>query len=161
MKKRDKQIDEVKELEAKVAELTAGWQRTQADFMNYKKQAAEDRAKLIESACSALIYDILPVLDHFQLAARHLPKDLENNDWAIGIKHIEKQFETILSENGLTKIETVGKQFDPHLHEAVEEVESDEPEGTIAEETLAGYAFNGSVLRAAKVKVVKNIPPKS
>lgn len=163
MKKNLKNRDglKIQEFEAKVAELTAGWQRTQADFLNYKKQTMEDRTKLIAGAASDIAYSLLPVLDHFQLAAKHLPKDLEDNDWAIGIKHIEKQLETILFENGLVKIESTGKEFNPHLHEAVEEVHSDKPDGIITEEILSGYEFNGSVLRPAKVKVSKNIPLKN
>ncbi|OIN88964.1 nucleotide exchange factor GrpE [Candidatus Berkelbacteria bacterium CG1_02_42_45] len=146
---------ERKELEAKIAELTAGWQRTQADFLNFKKQAANDRLRLIKSANSDLVHQLLTVLDHFQLAARHIPKDLENHNWAQGIRQIERQFEKILADNGLEHIESVGQQFNPELHEAVEEVESEKPEGEIVEEILAGYKFADSVLRPAKVKVSK------
>lgn len=158
MKKNPKTRDSLKiqELEAKVAELTAGWQRTQADFLNYKKQSTEDRTKLIAGAASDIAYSLLPVLDHFQLAAKHLPKDLEDNDWAIGIQHIEKQLETILSESGLERIAAVDVEFDPNIHEAVEEIESDKPSGTIVDEILSGYKFNGKVLRPAKVKVSRN-----
>jgi molecular chaperone GrpE len=157
-KKLDKKEQQIKELEEKIADLTSGWQRTQADFVNYKKQSADERAKLIASASSDLIYDFLPVLDHFQLAAKHLPTDLEKNDWAIGIQHIEKQLEMILSENGLERIAAVGIEFDPNIHEAIEEIESDEADGIIVEEILSGYKFNDKVLRPAKVKVSKNPP---
>jgi molecular chaperone GrpE len=148
-------ISKIKKLEQQIAELTAGWQRTQADFVNYKKQASEDRLKLIESANTDLIYSLLPVLDNFKLAANHAPKDLENNDWAMGIKQIERQLELILESEGLTKISALGEHFNPELHEAVEEVDSDKEEGTIAAEILPGYKFNGQVLRPAKVKVAK------
>ncbi|MCX6810767.1 MAG: nucleotide exchange factor GrpE, partial [Candidatus Berkelbacteria bacterium] len=76
-------------------------------------------------------------------------------NWAIGIKQIEKQFENILFENGLERIESVGQEFNPELHEAIEEIESDKPSGIIVEEILSGYKFAGSVLRPAKVKVAK------
>lgn len=145
----------IQELEQKITELTAGWQRTQADFVNYKKQSADERIKLIKSAGADIVDQLLPVLDHFQLAAKHLPKELENDNWAQGIKQIEKQFENILSENGLERIESVGIEFDPELHEAVEEVESEESPGTVVEEILSGYKFAGEVLRPAKVKVAK------
>lgn len=156
VKKQGKTDSKILELEEKIADLTAGWQRTQADFVNYKKQSADERVKLIASASSDLIYDLLPVLDHFQLAAKHLPTDLEKNDWAIGIQHIEKQLETILSENGLERIPSFDSEFDPNIHEAVEEIESDKPSGTIVDEILSGYKFNGKVLRPAKVKVSRN-----
>ena len=152
-----KKIDnkKIKELESKIAELTSGWQRTQADFLNFKKQAADERLKLISSAGADIVEQLLPVLDHFQLAAKHLPKELETDNWAQGIKQIEKQFENILSENGLARIDSVGQEFNPQIHEAVEEIESDKPAGTVVEEILSGYRYAGEVLRPAKVKVAK------
>lgn len=151
-----KKIDpKISELEQKVGELTAGWQRTQADFMNYKKQAAEEKAKYCRVANANLVYELLPVLDNFQLAAKHIPEDLKENNWAQGIKQIEKQFEDILLSVGLEKIETVGTQFDPMLHEAIEHIESNRPEDEIVGEILAGYRFDGDILRPARVKVSK------
>lgn len=152
-----KKIDnkKIKELESKIAELTSGWQRTQADFLNYKKQAANERLKLISSAGADIVEQLLPVLDHFQLAAKHLPKELETDNWAQGIKQIEKQFENILFDNGLERIESIDQEFNPQIHEAVEEIESDKPAGTVVEEILSGYRYAGEVLRPAKVKVAK------
>ena len=149
------QRKQIKELTSKVADLTAGWQRTQADFINFKKQTADERLKLIKTAGADIVDQLLPVLDHFQLAAKHLPKDLENNNWAQGIKQIEKQFENILFENGLERIESVGIEFNPELHEAIEEVKSKEKPGIIVEEILSGYKFGGETIRPAKVKVAK------
>lgn len=143
------------ELEEKITELTSGWQRTQADFLNFKKQSADERIRLIESAGSDIVEQLLPVLDHFQLAAKHLPDELKDNNWAIGIKQIEKQFENILFENKLERIESVGREFNPEFHEAIEEVDSDQPSGIITEEILSGYKFAGKVIRPAKVKVAK------
>ena len=155
MKKEEKYQEKISELEEKVAELTAGWQRTQADFINYKKQVADDRASLIKSANTDLIEELLPVLDNFALAAKHLPENLANDNWARGIQQVEKQFESILADNDLKKIDSLGLQFDPELHEAIEEVESDKESGTIVEEIIAGYRYNDAVLRPAKVKVAK------
>ena len=126
-----------------------------SDFLNFKKQSADERIKLIASAGADIVDQLLPVLDHFQLAARHLPKDLESDNWAIGIKQIEKQFENILFENGLERIESVGHHFNPEFHEAVEEIQSNRESGTIIEEVLSGYKFAGVVLRPAKVKVAE------
>ena len=152
-----KKIDnkKIKELESKIAELTSGWQRTQADFLNYKKQAADERLKLISSAGADIALQLLPVLDHFQLAAKHLPKELETDNWTQGIKQIEKQFENILFDNGLERIESIDQEFNPQIHEAVEEIESEKPAGTVVEEILSGYRYAGEVLRPAKVKVAK------
>jgi len=145
----------LKELEAKIAELTSGWQRTQADFVNYKKQSSEERNSLISSANSDLIYNILPVLDNFKLAADHMPAELAENNWAQGIKQVERQLESILLNEGLKRIESVGLQFDPNLHEAIEHIESDKSENEILEEVLPGYILNEKVLRPATVKVSK------
>ena len=159
MKKEDKktakqtEAPEISENEQKLGELTLGWQRCQADFANYRRQAEEDRKKLLRLANADLLHEILPVLDNFQLAAKHVPAELENNNWAQGVKQIEKQLETILESEGLTRIETVGTEFNPHLHEAIEHVESDQPEGIITDEISAGYKFGEEVLRPARVKV--------
>lgn len=157
-----KDNDELKanltETEKKIAELTAGWQRTQADFLNHKKQTEQDRARLIKSANTNLLEAILPVLDNFALATKHFPPGLELNIWAQGIKHIEKQLENILTNEGLTRIATVGQIFDPEFHEAIERIPADQPEGEIIEEVSPGYKFDNIVLRPAQVKVsqVKN-----
>ncbi len=155
MKKEEKYQEKISELEAKVAELTAGWQRTQADFINYKKQVAEDKANLIKCANSDLIEQLLPVLDNFALAAKHLPDNLTNNNWAQGVQQVEKQFESILLQNGLERISTNNCKFDPELHEAIEEVESDKESGIIVDEISAGYIYYNIVIRPAKVKVAK------
>lgn len=152
---KNKESKKIKELEDRVSELTAGWQRTQADFLNFKKQVADERLKLITGAGADIVEQLLPVLDHFQLATKHLSKELETDNWVQGIKQIEKQFENILFENGLERIKSIGQEFDPQLHEAVEEVESEKQTGIIVEERLSGYKYAGEVLRAAKVKVAK------
>lgn len=144
-----------KELEEKLADLTSGWQRTQADFINYKKQVNDERSKFCKTANANLVYELLPVLDNFQLAAKHVPENLAGDNWVQGIKQIERQFEDILFSVGLERIESVGQEFDPTVHEAVEHVDSEEPEDKIVEEILAGYKFDSDVLRPAKVKVSK------
>lgn len=155
--KNNDQLDiDISELQQKIGELTTGWQRTQADFLNFKKQTAEDRLKLIKSANEDLLLELLPILDNFQLASQHLPEDLASNNWAIGIKQIEKQFESVLFGQGLERIDSIGKEFDPYLHEAIEKIDSDQPENTILEEILSGYKINNTVIRPAKVKVSNN-----
>ena len=100
-----------------------------------------------------ILLEILPVLDNFQLAARHVPLELEKNNWTQGIKQIEKQFEAILISTGLEKIPTVGQQFDHNHHEAIESIACEQPEGEIIEEIQAGYKIDNNVIRPAKVKV--------
>lgn len=151
----DKQIsnEELVALEQKVGELTAGWQRTQADFQNFRRQTEEDRKKLIRMANIEFLSNILPVLDNFQLAAKHVPAELESNNWVIGVKQIEKQLESILADSGLEKIATTGMQFDPNFHESIESIASDKPENEIVEEITAGYKFGDVVIRPSRVKI--------
>lgn len=158
MKKDTNKNKENGDLSQKILELTTGWQRTQADFVNYKKQVAEEKIKLIKTANIDLISELLPVLDNFQLAAHHLPNELKNNNWAKGIEQIEKQFETILAEKGLEKIVSLGRTFDPNIHEAVAEQASDDEDGIIIEEILSGYRCEGLLIRPAKVVVSKSEP---
>ncbi len=155
MKKDSKNSAQILELQQQIEELKTGWQRTQADFVNYKKQAADDRVRFLKLANADLITELLPVLDNFGLAARHLPENLQNDNWAQGVQQIEKQFENILIESGLTRIESLGQEFNPEFHEAVEEVESDEKPGMVVEEISAGYIYDNIVLRPARVKVAK------
>ncbi len=153
-KKKTTQKNEVNNgLEEKILELTTGWQRTQADFTNFRRQTELDRQKLAEMTKADVLLEILPVLDNFQLAAKHLPAELENNNWAQGVRQIEKQFESILASTGLEKIPAVGQQFDHNIHEAIESVASEQPVGEIIEEIQTGYQINDNIIRPAKVKV--------
>jgi molecular chaperone GrpE len=141
------------ELETKIDELTRGWQRTQADFVNFRKRTEEDRQKLRSSSQIDVILSILPVVDNFRLSTQHLPKELENNNWAEGIQHIERQLEQILTDLGVERIEALGEHFNPAVHEAIETVASDQPEGMIVEESSVGYKLGDQVIRASRVKV--------
>ena len=141
------------ELEQKVAELTAGWQRTQADFVNFRKRVEEDKSRNAKNAKIDFILSILPVLDNFRLSTQHLPEELKDNNWAQGIQHIERQLEQILSDEGVEKIEAVGQDFDPSVHEALESVASDCPADQVVEEVQVGYRLGDIIIRPSKVKV--------
>lgn len=135
--------------------------RLQADFENYKKRTQIEKEAYSRYANTDLILQILPVLDNFQLAIKHLPEKLKEDPWVLGVKHIETQLEQILLSEGLTKIPTTNEKFDPNIHEAVEEVESEKPPGTITHETQTGYQLNGKIIRHSKVKVSREKEVKS
>jgi len=116
---------------------------------------ADERLRTIKLANADLIAELLPVLDNFQLAAKHLPENLVNDNWALGVQQIEKQFESILMDSGLERIEALDQKFNPEFHEAIEEVESESESGTIVEELSSGYTYDNIVLRPSKVKVAK------
>ena len=148
--KKDKKI---KELEKKIKELEEGWKRTQADFENYRKRTEAERAEVLEMMKADFLAKITPVLDNFRRALAHSP----NDNFAKGIKHIEKQLEDILLSEGLEKIPAeVGTRFDCNLHEAIScEPNKKIPADHLIAETESGWQFNGRVIKPAKVRVSK------
>jgi molecular chaperone GrpE len=86
---------------------------------------------------------------------KHVPPDIEKNQWVSGIRSIRQQLDGILKQIGVAEITTVNIPFDMHSHEAVLEVESDGPEGEIAQELQKGYSLHDKILRPAKVSVTK------
>jgi molecular chaperone GrpE len=141
-----------KELEAKIQELTGALKRERADAINIRRRHEEQIAGLKDTVKAQVVKDLLPVIDNFERALSHGPSDLKNNEYVKGVEAIVKQFEKTLEEIGVKKIETVGKPFDPHLHEAVS-VEGEGGEERISEELQAGYVLGDEVIRHAIVKV--------
>lgn len=138
-------------------EYLNGWQRTKADFENYKKRQAKIFSELDQMANQNLILEILPILDAFKSAGQHLPEELKNSEWAKGILQIKSQLESLLKENGLEGIKSVGEIFNPNLHEAVEKVElKNKKENEIIEEIQKGYLLNKQRIRTAKVKIASS-----
>jgi len=156
MKKIKKTTEE--DLQAEFDELKSLLQRTQADFVNYRRRNEEDKATFVRLATSDIVEQLLPVMDNFALAAKHVPKELEGNSWVQGIQAVEKQFEQILLTNGLERVETEGKPFDPNLHEAVGEMhQKDAVPGAVISEEAPGYTLGGKLIRPAKVIVNKTV----
>ncbi|MDO8556424.1 MAG: nucleotide exchange factor GrpE [Nanoarchaeota archaeon] len=118
-------------------------QRLQAEFDNYRKRLEKEKQELVISANASLMYQLLSVLDHFELSLKH------NNDE--GIMLIYQELQKILEKKGLKAIEAKGV-FNPKVHEAVMKVEG-EQDGMILEELQRGYWLNDKLLRASKVKV--------
>ena len=105
-------------------EYLDGWKRCQADFENYKKRQAESQKDLIRYSTQNIVLQILPVIDNFHASTDHIPEDQKTNSWVVGIMHIQKQLETVLTDNGVEEISVkVGDSFDPAMHEAIEDME--------------------------------------
>jgi len=134
-------------------EQLRGWQRTQADFVNYRRRTEQERADLIRSAEASLIHDVLPILDDLERAMVSLPADLRGLTWVDGILLIERKLAAILDQHGLKPIEALGTEFDPNEHEAV--LRDGEPgEATmVTAELQRGYRLHDRVLRPTLVKV--------
>jgi len=144
-----------KKSESELVELQHLAKRIQADFDNYRNRVQKEKEEFSQFATNDLVIRLLPTLDHFKLALKHLPKELAENDWVKGIWHIERQLEQTLADEGLSEIETVDQKFDHELHEAVGEVKSAKPPGTIVEEVQKGYKLGNRILRPAKVKIAE------
>ena len=152
-KKHDQQIPDAEALMQQVAELTDALQRERADAMNVRRRAEEEKSKLGVFYKALVVRELLPVIDNFERALKHVPKELEANDYIKGIQGVIKQFEDTLAKLGVERIKTVGEHFNPELHEAVSMEEGDGEQEVVSDELQSGYIMQGEVLRHAMVKV--------
>lgn len=162
--KRDNLDNQTLKLEKEIKELKAGWQRTQADFENYKKRVEAEKLENFAYAKAEFMTKIAPVLDNFEYAFAHIKKDpsrigrrAEADTPEIeGFLQIKKQLEDILVEEGLEKIPSQsGTRFDPALYEAISYEKNDLPADTIIETCESGWKFGERVIKPAKVRVSK------
>ncbi|RJR31663.1 nucleotide exchange factor GrpE [Candidatus Parcubacteria bacterium] len=153
---KDDTLRQLEECRKKSEEYLNGWKRAKADYINYKKEKEKEFIDLVKFANAGLILELLPILNNFKEARKHLPKELENSEWVKGVFSIKRQLKDMLKNLGIEEIRTVGEKFDPAMHEAVaEEVKEGIPAGQIIEEVKPGYKLHEKVIQAAKVKVAK------
>ena len=143
----------LEDCQKKSGEYLAGWQRSQADFLNYKKEEAARIKELLKYVSEDMVLEILPILDNFEKAEKDIPQD-KKDEYLKGILQIKIQLQDFLKKYGVEEIESLGQKFDPNFHEAVEEAMGGES-GIIVEEVKKGYKLNSKVIRPAKVKVNK------
>lgn len=141
------------DLQLQIAELTEALQRERADVTNVRRQHEEQIGGLKDMVKANIVRQLLPVIDNFERSLKHVPKDLQGNDYVKGVQGIVKQFEDTLTGMGVERIKTVGEMFDPVLHEAVSMEEGDGTEEVVSEELLAGYKISNEIIRHATVKV--------
>ncbi len=148
------------ELEAarrEAGELRAAWQRSAADFQNYRRRSEQEREATLGLASESLIRKLLAVVDDFDRALEAMPADLAQTAWVEGLWLVERKLRALLESEGVTPIESVGKLFDPREHEAVVHQETtDAPDGTVIAELQRGYRLRDRVLRPALVAVANN-----
>lgn len=150
--------EELRNLQKEVMEYKDKYLRLLADSENARKRLQKEREELIRYAVENLIVDFLHPLDNLENALR-FAQDMsdEVRNWAFGFQMILAQFKDVLAQNNVSAIDSQGKPFDPHLHEAVEMIESDtQPPGTIIEECVRGYKLGDRMIRPARVKVAKS-----
>lgn len=147
---------ELAETQAKTNEYLDGWQRSRAEFANYKKRIERDQADTYQRAAGAVIKRFLEVLDDLDLALKNRPKEGEGADWSNGIELIYRKLLTILENEGVKPMKLLGEPFDPNLHEAISMEPSESvPSGHISEVLKNGYTLGDKVLRPALVRVAQ------
>lgn len=133
-----------------------GWQRARADFLNYKKDQGRVMDEFRNFAHAQLLEKILSVFDNLSRACDSLPESLKDDVWAKGVINVRRQFESLLFEQGIEEIKiTTGDKFDPAYHEAIGEIEGEGQSGAVAEISQKGYILHGTVIRPARVKIIK------
>jgi molecular chaperone GrpE len=142
--------------QAKTAEYLEGWQRSRAEFANYKRRVEKEQAETYQNAAARIIARYLDVLDDFDRAMADRPTEGEAAKWAEGINLIYRKLQNILESEGVTRIEAEGKEFDPTWHEAVTHEESDShAPGHIIAVLRQGYKLGDRVIRPALVRVAR------
>jgi molecular chaperone GrpE len=150
----DELITRLQTAEEESAKNLDGWQRAQAEFVNFRKRVERDQGRMYEEAAGRVIKRFLPAIDDFDRALQNRPVEGEAGEWANGMELIYRKLQTILESEGVTAMEVEGEMFDPNLHEAISQTESPEHEsGQIIEVIQKGYMIGDRVLRAALVRV--------
>jgi molecular chaperone GrpE len=152
--------EQIARLQAEKDELWQTLIRRQADFENARKRIERERHEGSRRAVARLLEELLPVLDAFERAlAAH--DDPAYEDYRKGFELIYKQLWEAAARQGLERIEAEGKPFDPHIHQAIERVETEEhPDGTVLEVLQPGYKLGDKLLRPAIVRVAVHPPAK-
>lgn len=146
-------IQRLEEAEAKVAEHREGWQRAQAEFVNYKNRVTRDYDMMRANMKGDIVQKILPVLDDLELALANRPAE---DAWAGGVELIARKFQSILESEGVKRIEAEGQPFDPNFHEAIShEPNADVPSEHVIAVVRNGYVIGERVIRPALVRVAQ------
>ncbi len=160
MKEEDKEVEELKskleECVKEKEEYLSGWKRSRADFVNYKNEEAERIIRAVEYREEEILSEIIMIADNFADAEKEVPEDrIKNDEFITGFLRIKDRLNDLIKKMGLEEIESLGKEFDPNFHEAVELTEAPGESGMVIEEISKGYKRNGRVVRPSKVKVIK------
>lgn len=149
-------VDPLEEAKAEAARLKDQLLRTAADFDNFRKRTRRELVDVERKGREDLLKELLPVFDNLERAVAHAETATDVQSLADGIKMVMRQFSDTLGKVGIERIESKGLAFDPAVHEAIQQVETDEvPPGSIAEEVQPGYRIGDKLIRAALVVVAK------
>jgi molecular chaperone GrpE len=145
---------EMIQLKEEAAKNLEGWQRTLAEFQNYKRRTEREREAQSRRSALDTLTKLLPIIDDFERAMANVPEELAGNPWLNGVRLIQDKFARLLAEHDVTVLDPVGEPFDPNLHQAIGMDDSDEFEsGHVIETLQKGYASGDVLLRPAVVRV--------
>ena len=152
--RKNKEDKKTEALNEKIGELEDKVKRQLAEFENFRHRTEKEKTAMFEVGAKSVIEKILPVVDNFERGLSGLSEEEKEAPFASGMQMVYKQLLTELDNLGVKPIEAVGKEFDPNLHNAVMQVESEEYEsGIVAQEMMKGYLYRDSVVRHSMVKV--------
>ncbi|MEQ8452852.1 MAG: nucleotide exchange factor GrpE [Sandaracinaceae bacterium] len=153
------QLSPMEELEAERAKLKDQLLRTAADFDNYRKRARKDVELAERKGKEAVLREILPVIDNLERAVAASADAVDVQAVRDGVNMVLKSFEESAARLGIERVESVGQRFDPNLHDAFQQVETDEHvPGTVVQEYQPGYKMGDKLLRPAMVVVARKVP---
>jgi len=145
---------ELAEADVKAREYLDGWQRSRAEFTNYKKRIEREQSQTYQMAAAAVIRHFLGVVDDLERALKNRPKDGDGATWAEGIELIYRKLLSTLESEGVTRMKAEGEMFDPNFHEAImSEPSQTHASGQIIEVLQQGYLQGDKVVRPAMVRV--------
>ncbi|MCM1063029.1 MAG: nucleotide exchange factor GrpE [Eubacterium sp.] len=151
--KHDKKADAYKE---QIEQLEDKVKRQLAEFENFRNRSEKEKHAMFETGAKSVIEKILPIVDNFERGLATVPEEKQEDPFVDGMNRVYKQLLTELENMGVKSIEAVGKEFDPNLHNAVMQTESEEyGSGMVAQELQKGYTYHDSVVRHSMVSVVE------
>ena len=147
-KKKDKKDEQIEDLNDRL-------RRQMAEFDNFRKRSEKEKSQMFDLGARSIIEKVLPVVDNFERGLAAVPEDQKDDAFVTGMDKVYKQLMTEFDSIGVKPIEALGQEFNPDLHNAVMQVESDEYEpGVVAQELQKGYMYKDTVVRHSMVAVV-------
>ena len=146
---------EVEELGQKLADMQDQFQRTLAEFDNFRKRTSKEKASMYDDGVRDTIEKLLPIFDNLERAIASVDGKVDENDPLLkGVKMTDKQLKEILAAMGVEEIKALGEKFDPNLHAAVAHVEDENfGENEVVLDMMKGYKYKEKVIRHSMVKV--------
>ena len=147
-KKKDKKDEQIEDLNDRL-------RRQMAEFDNFRKRSEKEKSQMFDMGARSIIEKVLPVVDNFERGLAAVPEDQKDDAFVTGMDKVYKQLMTEFDSIGVKPIEALGQEFNPDLHNAVMQVESDEYEpGVVAQELQMGYTYKDTVVRHSMVAVL-------